>query len=113
LAEIPDGERIKSCLACDALIPFKAEVCPRCSSSQEAPRASRPCPSCSTALESKALFCPKCDKLTVPTTRIPIVKASQAPKRPISGRSVGLALNALELAAAAVLVFVVIDHILN
>lgn len=113
MAEIPDGERVKPCLSCDALIPFKAEVCPRCSSSQEAPRGSRPCPSCSTDLEVKALFCPKCGKLAVPTARIPIVKASQAPKRPMSGRSVGLTLNALEVAAAAVLVFVILDHFLH
>jgi RNA polymerase subunit RPABC4/transcription elongation factor Spt4 len=113
LAKIPGGERVKPCLSCDALIPFEAKVCPLCSSRQAALPSTRPCPSCSTSLEPRALFCPKCGKLAVPTARIPVSKAPQAAKAPFLSRYLGLMINVLELASAAVLAFVLIDHFLN
>ena len=112
MAEPPEGERIKSCLSCDELIPFTITTCPFCNSPQQALPKARVCPSCSAEIDQAALYCPKCGKLTVATARTPVSSASQAPARPGSRRYFEFSIWATELAALILLVYLLADYLL-
>jgi RNA polymerase subunit RPABC4/transcription elongation factor Spt4 len=108
----PDQDRVKPCLKCDELIPFKATFCPHCKSEQAAP-AFKSCPRCAASITKTAIYCPHCGKLAAVVAPSPTSSFKDQ-----SGSDVGdsvsmLSLWSLEALALACLVWVVVDYMIR
>jgi len=77
-----EGERVRACLACGALVPFEDVVCPACGH-EEASHPGSPgerviaCPACLEFLSASLLFCPACG------AEIAAVGAAPPPAAPV------------------------------
>jgi RNA polymerase subunit RPABC4/transcription elongation factor Spt4 len=62
-------ERVRPCLECGTILPFKAEVCSLCGERYRVGRIDeesvKPCLACDDIIPARHLFCPKCGDFTL------------------------------------------------
>jgi RNA polymerase subunit RPABC4/transcription elongation factor Spt4 len=117
-----DGERVRACLACGALMPFEEVICPACGHEEAAHPASPgerviACPACLEFLSASLLFCPACGAEIAAVGSAPPAPAAvpepRAGAAPVLATTLALVAPLIAVAALGQLVFGALPGLLD